>query len=323
MPPKRTSFKRKASSPETDEEGSQTKKTRVEKETEATENAQPTNKVLPVHIKFPPRMTDTLRLATWNICGLAACQKKGFRHYVKAEDPDILVLTELKMSATPVDPELKAQFPYSYWSFSEKKAYSGTAILSKVKPLSVTMELPGHPNPASIKGRLITLEFSNCYLIGSYVINAGTELKTLDAKKEWNVHFEKYIRDLDQRKPVIWTGDLNVAPTEMDLTNAKKNWNKTAGYTEAETSAFKNILDPKEKNTAKFVDIWRKIHPRDKHYTYFSYRFNCRTKGIGWRLDMFVLSKRLEERVKMCEIRSEIYGASDHCPVVMELTGEL
>jgi len=127
----------------------------------------------------------------------------------------------------------------------------------------------------------------------------------LDAKKEWSVHFESYIRDLDKRKPVIWTGDLNVAPTELgmaftcvtsttrfifvilDLTNAKKNWNKTPGYTEAETTAFKAVLDPPQASDAgKFVDIWRRLHPTEKHFTYFSYRFDCRTKGIGWRLDM-------------------------------------
>ncbi|PFH54216.1 hypothetical protein AMATHDRAFT_53084 [Amanita thiersii Skay4041] len=287
------------------------------------ENTQPTNKVLPVHIKFPQRSPGAVRIATWNICGLAASQKKGFRYYVEAEDPDILVLTETKVNDSPVDPALKQRFPYTYWSCSNKKSYGGTAILSKIKPLFCTTELPGHPDPASIKGRLITLEFPNYYLIGTYVVNAGSELKTLDAKKEWNIHFEKYIRYLNKEKPVIWTGDLNVAPTEMDLTNAKKNWNKTAGYTEAETSAFNSILSPQEKDEPRLVDIWRKLHPLERHYTYFSYRFNCRGKGIGWRIDMFVVSEQLVERVKMCEIRSEIYGASDHCPVVMEIEAEL
>jgi len=116
-----------------------------------------------------------------------------------------------------------------------------------------------------------------------------------------------------------------VAPTELDLANPKTNWNKTAGYTEAETTAFKNILDPPAStpDANKFVDVWRRLHPTDKQYTYFSYRFNCRLKGIGWRLDMFVLSERITDRVKMCEIRSEIYGASDHCPLVMEIEGSL
>ncbi|KAF9025816.1 hypothetical protein BDZ89DRAFT_953468 [Hymenopellis radicata] len=219
----------------------------------------------------------------------------------------------------------KDRFPHCYWAISATKTYSGTAILSKHEPTSVDRTLPGHPDPSLVKGRIVTLEFPSCYLVATYVPNAGTGLKTLDVKKEWNVHFTRYIRDLDKKKPVIWTGDLNVAPTEIDLANPKANWNKTPGYTEAETTAFKEILNPPEEADAehKFVDVWRKLHPDDKHYTYWSYRFNCRYKGIGWRLDFFVLSERLVERVKMCEIRSEIWGASDHCPLVMEIDGQL
>ncbi|KAJ7775072.1 Endonuclease/exonuclease/phosphatase [Mycena metata] len=325
MPAKRaSSSKRKAS--DSDDEGATTpKKAKTTGKAEAPANTQPTNKVLPVTIVFPERTPGTLRLATWNVCGLAASQKKGFKYYVEAEDPDILVLTETKVNNEPMDLALKARFPHCHWSISDKKTYSGTAILSKHKPLSVTTTLPGHPDPTLVKGRIVTCEFENCFVIGTYVVNAGTDLKTLDQKKEWNIHFETYIRDLDKRKPVIWTGDLNVAPTELDLANPKPNWNKTPGYTEAETTAYKNILDPPESvpDAKKFVDIWRRLHPTDKQYTYFSYRFNCRLKGIGWRLDMFVLSERIADRVKMCEIRSEIYGASDHCPLVMEIEGAL
>ncbi|CDO68300.1 hypothetical protein BN946_scf184799.g27 [Trametes cinnabarina] len=322
---------------------------------------QPTNKVLPVHIEFAPKAEGAIRIATWNICGLAAASKK--------------------VNNDPVDPALTSRFPYRYWSISDKKTYSGTAVLSKIEPLSVDYTLPGHPDPASVKGRIVTLGFASCYLVGTYVVNAGTGLKTLDAKKEWNKHFEVYIRELDKKKPVIWAGDLNVAPTELDLANPKTNWNKTPGYTEAETSAYARILNTsgEEPDAPKFVDVWRQRHPSLRHYTYFSYRFNCREKGIGWRLDMcesppsllvvyrrevrggrvadththtryltlsvnpgamlncqttatvdrnpliraVVVSERLTERVKMCEIRSEIYGASDHCPVVMELEGPL
>jgi len=324
MSPKRAnSSKRKAEgSGDEAESSSQLQSKKAKLSSSSSDNTQPTNKVLPVNITFPPRIPGTLRLATWNVCGLAASQKKGFKHYVEAEDPDVLILTETKVNNEPVDPALKERFPYAYWTISGVKGYSGMAILSKRKPLSITKTLPGHPDPSITKGRIITLEFDTCYVIGTYVVNAGMGLKTLEAKKEWNAHFEAYIRDLDKKKPVIWVGDMNVAPTEMDLANAKKNWNKTPGYTEAETVAFKNILDPPSKNQ-KFVDIWRRLHPTDRHYTYFSYRFNCRMKGIGWRLDMFVLSERIVERVKMCEIRSEIYGASDHCPVVMEFEGTL
>ncbi|KAF7338134.1 DNA-(apurinic or apyrimidinic site) lyase [Mycena venus] len=328
LPKRANSTKRKAL--DTGDEAAETTKTaKTTKKAKVAEeriNTQPTNKVLPVNIVFPDRIPGTLRLATWNICGLAASQKKGFKYYIEAEDPDILVLTETKVNNEPLDLALKARFPHWCWSVSDKKGYSGTAILSKHKPLSVTTTLPGHPDPTLVKGRIVTLEFENSFVVGTYTVNAGADLKvTLDQKKEWNTHFEAYIRDLDKRKPVIWTGDLNVAPTELDLANPKTNWNKTAGYTEAETTAFKNILDPPESspNANKFVDVWRRLHPTDKQYTYFSYRFNCREKGIGWRLDMFVLSERIADRVKMCEIRSEIYGASDHCPLVMEIEGAL
>ncbi|KAN0116643.1 Endonuclease/exonuclease/phosphatase [Russula decolorans] len=330
MPPKRavSSGKRKADSAPDGEKSvgsEQAKKAKVAapdsaEQTGLAPNGQPTNKVLPVKISFPPRADGATRIASWNICGLAASQKKGFKYYVEAEDPDILILTETKVNNEPVDPALTSRFPYRYWSISEKKTYSGTAILSKHKPLSVDKTLPGHPDPSSVKGRIVTLEFENYYVIGTYVVNAGQDLKTLDAKKAWNHHFEAYIRDLDKKKPVIWTGDLNVAPTAIDLGNPKTNWNKTAGYTEAETTAFAKILNSSgDDDAGKFVDVWRNLHPDDRHYTYFSFRFNCRAKGIGWRLDMFVLSDRIVDRVKMCEIRSEIYGASDHCPIVLEV----
>ncbi|KAF9469198.1 Endonuclease/exonuclease/phosphatase [Collybia nuda] len=326
MPPKRaTSSKRKSNVSDDETQPSQppVKKTRTSApHSIENSNVQPTNTVVPAHIEFPVKSPGTLRLSTWNVCGLAASQKKGFKYYIEAEDPDILVLTETKVNNEPVDPVIKERFPHSYWTISDKKTYSGTAILSKYKPLSVSKTLPGHPDPSLVKGRIITLEFESCYLIGTYVVNAGTGLKTLDSKKEWNIHFESYIRELDKKKPIVWTGDLNVAPTAIDLANPKTNWNKTPGYTEAETTAFKNILNPPD-GGPKFIDIWRQLHPNDKHYTYFSYRFNCRLKGLGWRLDMFVLSERLINRVKMCEIRSEIYGASDHCPLTMEIEGDL
>ncbi|VDB82725.1 unnamed protein product [Peniophora sp. CBMAI 1063] len=327
MPPKRTASKRKAESTSDDESEPKksTKKTKVAAPAPAVEgslapNGQPTNKVLPVNITFSPRVDGTVRISTWNICGLAAASKKGFKYYIEAEDPDIIVLTETKVNDEPVDPVLVSRFPHRYWSISTQKTYSGTAVLSKREPKSVTRILPGHPDPDSTKGRIVTLEFEDYYLIGTYVPNAGEKLKNLDARATWNRHFEGYIRDLDSRKPVIWTGDLNVAPTEIDLSNPKKNWNKTPGYTEEETSSFARILNPPgdAKNAGKFVDMWRARHPDERHYTYFSYRFNCRVKGIGWRLDTFVLSERIADNVKMIEIRSDIYGASDHCPVTME-----
>ncbi|KIM62160.1 hypothetical protein SCLCIDRAFT_1215510 [Scleroderma citrinum Foug A] len=330
MPPKR-----KAATTETlsdIEESSQSqsvaKKTKAANQsldTAVAANGQPTNKVLPAHISFPPCTEGSVRLATWNICGLAATQKKGFKYYIEAEDPDILVLNETKVNSAPQDGILDSRFNHRKWAISGKKSYAGTALLSKHKPITISTDLPGHPNPDIVKGRLVTFEFEGCYVVATYVTNAGQGLKTLAEKNTWNQHFTAYIRELDQKKPVIWMGDLNVAPTAKDLANPKSNWNKTAGYTKDETEAFERILNPpeSEQDTGKFVDVWRNMHPDDQHYTYFSYRFNCRSKGLGWRLDMFVVSERIVEKVKMCEIRSEIYGASDHVPVVMEIEREL
>ncbi|KZT37967.1 hypothetical protein SISSUDRAFT_1062351 [Sistotremastrum suecicum HHB10207 ss-3] len=298
-------------------------------------NAQPTNVVLPVNIVIPPKAESKVegenvtRIVTWNVCGLAASQKKGFKHYIESEDPDILILTETKVNNIPVDPVLTSRFPHRYWNISEQKGYAGTAIFSKIEPKNVSYALPSHPTPNEVvKGRLVTMEFENLWLVGTYVPNAGDKLKNLSTKEEWNVHFEKYLRELDATKPVIWTGDLNVAPTELDLANPKRNWNKTPGYTESETSAFKRILNPETSEAdgpqpGKLVDVWRQRNPDLRHYTYFSYRFKCREKGLGWRLDMFVVSERLVEKVLECEIRSEIWGASDHCPVMLELQGSL
>ncbi|KAL5511119.1 hypothetical protein ACEPAH_4334 [Sanghuangporus vaninii] len=347
MAPKRTasSTKRKASSSESGDEDTQVpaKKGKTSTKTNKASanggtaetregfapNGQPNNKVLPVHIEFPKKHPGSLRIATWNVSGLAAAMKKGFKFYVEAEDADLLVLNETKMNDEPQIPVLNERYPYRYWSIASKKGYSGTAVLSKLEPSSVTKTLPGHPDANAVKGRILTLEFERFYLIATYVTNAGQGLKTLPEKEEWNKYFTKYIRELDEKKPVIWTGDLNVAPTEKDLTHAKKNWNKSAGYTESETKAFARILDPSTEETddaedkrskPKFIDIWRDLHPEDLHYTYFGYRFDCRSKGIGWRLDHFVISERLRENVKLCEIRSEIYGASDHCPIALEIS---
>ncbi|KAF9052903.1 Endonuclease/exonuclease/phosphatase [Panaeolus papilionaceus] len=281
---------------------------------------QPTNKALPDVIAFPPKQDGTIRIACWNVSGLAASEKKGFQRYVDAEDADILIVTETKVNEKPRKPALQKLYPYEYWSIAAKKGYAGTSILSKIPPLSVEESIPDYPDAEEVKGRIITLEYEKFYVVGTYVVNAGLNLKTLDLRKVWNTHFNTYLRALDKKKPVIWGGDLNVAPTAMDLAHPKPNWNKTAGYTEVETTAFKNLLQPPEGvDGGKFIDIWRSLHPEDRQFTYFSYRFNCREKSLGWRVDMFVVSERLAEQIKKCEIRDEIYGASDHLPVVLEI----
>ncbi|KAG8741072.1 hypothetical protein FRC12_015803 [Ceratobasidium sp. 428] len=397
MPPKR------AGSPAGDTENRPSVKRSKSSATSGTTSAYPwINKGIPESVSFPPA-GDKIRISAWNVCGLTACWKKGFSKYIAAEDADILVLTETKVSEKPADPLLSKKYPHQYWSMAGKKGYAGTAVLSKHKPLSTsfTLDCDSSLKPAldkeDVKGRLVTLEFENCWVIGTYVPNAGDGLKNMDRKVAWQVAFEAHLRKLDAIKPVIWTGDLNVAPTAKDLRNDKSNWNKTAGYTQQETSAFARILagpktvptlkaeaaavikecietpnevethtatavtdsaivsinDTKDTETVTengslaesvtvaavvttetttstlqagpgpMIDTWRKLHPKDEHYSYFSYRFGARQKGMGWRIDHFVLSERLFPHVASCEIRNEIWGASDHCPIVMDIQGPL
>lgn len=363
-----------------------------------------TNKGIPDSVSFPPAGDNNIRISAWNVAGLNACWKKGFAKYVEAEDADILILTETKVSDRPADPLLTKKYRHQYWSQAAQKGYAGTAILSKYKPLSVSYTLdhslsavPGAPklNEDDVKGRLVTLEFEKYWVVGTYVPNAGEALKNMDRKEAWHSVFEAHLRKLDATKPVIWGGDLNVAPTAKDLRNDLSNWNKTAGYTEQETSAFARVLagpeatsatiaaalttvkkDATEKATethtttvvaskagvevrdvetkqlptpedsqdkdvtvesvattvatttlssgaGPMIDVWRKLHPEDEHYSYFSYRFGARQKGMGWRIDHYVVSERLFPDVVACEIRNEIYGASDHCPIIMDIKGSL
>ncbi|KAF8511944.1 Endonuclease/exonuclease/phosphatase [Hysterangium stoloniferum] len=336
MPPKRSasSSKRKAS-PEVSEISDTESLKPVKKKTKRAkkdnvDNGQPTNLVIPVSISFPPKTDGVLRMSSWNVSGLMASMKKGFETYVKAEDADILVLTETKVNDKP-NSFFPSMYPYQYWSISSTKGYAGTTVLCKQEPMSVKLDFPMHKdNTEAAKGRLIVLEYPNTWIIGTYVPNAGQNLKNIDYKATWNDAFAGYIHELSKSKPVIWMGDINCAPTSIDLSNSKANWNKTPGHTQVEVDGFKKILNSAstdsnetESSKAKLVDVWRHLHPELGHYTYFSYRFRCREKQIGWRLDMFIASEALLPRIKMCEIRSEIYGASDHCPVVLEIEGPL
>ncbi|MBW0512252.1 hypothetical protein O181_051967 [Austropuccinia psidii MF-1] len=282
----------------------------------------PTNRTFPEKLQFPPKADKSLRISTWNVCGVNACEKKGLKTYLTAEDPDIMIMSETKTQAEPDIMHIKHQYKYRYWGGDPIKGYAGVAILSKHKPLDVVYGLPTATDPASTAGRMIMLEFSTFYLIGTYTPNAGDQLKYMDRKKEWNVSFEKYLRELDSKKPVIWGGDINCALTEKDIRNAATNWNKSAGYTQVECDGLNSQLNPsKDSGHQKLVDVWRHLHPElEGHYTYYSYRFGAREKGIGWRIDSFIISERVVENTQGCEIRHECYGASDHVPVVLEIT---
>ncbi|KAF8480593.1 Endonuclease/exonuclease/phosphatase [Gautieria morchelliformis] len=306
------------------------KKARTTKKKEPVLNGQPTNTVIPVSVSFPAKSDGSLRLSAWNVSGLNASLKKSFNSYVEAENADILVLTETKVNEQP-NSFLQSQYPHQYWSISSTKGYAGTAVLTKIEPLGVKWDLPGHDQAEeAAKGRLVVLEYPSTWVVATYVPNAGQQLKKLDYKAAWNEAFAKYIHELNTKKPVIWMGDINCAPTPQDLANHKTNWNKTPGHTQIETDGFNKILNVSSSQTVpdlvakdNLIDVWRHLHPELQHYTYFSYKFKCREKTLGWRLDMFLISRRIISRIKFCEIRSEIYGASDHCPIVLEIEGDL
>ncbi|GAA6020084.1 hypothetical protein JCM11491_006389 [Sporobolomyces phaffii] len=307
--------------------------------------------VTPIHpdlahnVAFPdplgpfPRPTEpgTVRIASWNVAGLKACEKKGFSKYVEAEDADILCLNETKCDSLAL-PSLDDRYPYRYWGVHHKKGQAGVAVFSKLAPVAVVKGLPTTEPDApqrESEGRIITLEFDHTYLVATYVPNAGQGLKTLPEKEAWNRAFETYLHDLDRRKPVVWIGDVNVVPTELDIRNWKTNHNKSAGVTDSEIGAFhRQLAGPpagnsdedgaKEDKGRKFVDVWRERNAGVVgHYTYFSYKFQCRVKGIGWRIDLAVCSERVMDKVSECEIRQTIYGASDHVPITLDFQGPL
>ncbi|GAA5830345.1 hypothetical protein JCM11251_001317 [Rhodosporidiobolus azoricus] len=295
---------------------------------------EPLDPSLPTNLTIPDPLSPferpgegRIRISSWNVAGLRACEKKGFSRYVEAEDADILVVTETKTPEIKV-PSLDSRYEHRFWGNHNKKGQAGTAIFSKIKPLDVTYGMHdenGEVPREDSEGRCVTLEFEKTFVVGTYVPNAGAGLKTLEQKKAWNRVFERYLRELTAKKPVIWCGDQNVVATEKDIRNWKTNYNKSAGCTDDEINGFNSQLNPSEDSGhEKLVDVWRQLNPdKEGHYTYQSYKFQCRSKGIGWRLDYFVVSERLMPKVKACEMRHEIWGASDHLPLVLDIEGPL
>ncbi len=249
-----------------------------------------------------------MKITSWNVNGIRAIIKKGFLESVQNINPDILCLQETKAQVDEVKNALQdLENTYQiYINAAQKKGYSGTALLTKPEPLQVTygLNMPEHDQ----EGRLITAEYPNYFLVNVYTPNAGQGLKRLDYKEQWNQDFQAYVTHLDQQKPVIICGDLNVAHQPIDLKNPKSNYNKTAGYTEVEIQGFKSLLE------AGFVDTFRYLYPEKIAYTYWSYRFNARARNAGWRIDYFLVSKRIIDKVQDVIIHDEIMG-SDHCPV--------
>lgn len=245
-----------------------------------------------------------MKLISWNVNGIRACIGKGFMDFFNQIDADIFCIQESKIS--PNQLQLNLDNYYQYFNFAEKKGYSGTAIFTKIKPLNCTygMAIPDHDK----EGRIITLEFSDFYLVNVYTPNSKRELERLDYRMEWEDAFLAYVKSLDLQKPVILCGDLNVAHQEIDLKNPKTN-RRNAGFTNEERAKFSQLLE------SGFIDTYRNFYPeKEGAYTWWSYRFSARTKNAGWRIDYFCISERFKDQLISADIHAPIMG-SDHCPV--------
>lgn len=249
-----------------------------------------------------------MKLISWNVNGLRACCDKGFREAFQTLDADFFCLQETKMQEGQLD--LSFEGYTSYWNYAEKKGYSGTAIFTRLKPLNVTygLGIDVHDH----EGRVITLEMDNFYLVTVYTPNSQDELKRLDYRMTWEDDFRNYLLELDKKKPVLVCGDLNVAHKEIDLKNPKTN-RMNAGFTDQEREKFQILLD------AGFIDTFRYFYPEQTGiYSWWSYRFKAREKNAGWRIDYFLASRRLADKLESAKIHTEIFG-SDHCPVEVTL----
>ena len=248
-----------------------------------------------------------MKFISWNVNGLRACVQKGFLEYFNSTDADSFCIQESKLQEGQIALDLPGY--HQYWNCAEKKGYSGTAIFTRHEPISVSygLNIPEHDT----EGRVITLEYGNFYLVTCYTPNSQNELARLSYRMQWEDAFRSYLIELDQKKPVILCGDLNVAHEEIDLKNPKTN-HKNAGFSDEERNKMTELLD------AGFTDTFRYFYPDAENiYSWWSYRFKAREKNAGWRIDYFITSKRLDTQLKDAAIHTDIFG-SDHCPI--ELT---
>jgi exodeoxyribonuclease-3 len=251
-----------------------------------------------------------MNFISWNVNGLRACQGKGFSNIFRELNADFFCLQETKMQQGQLD--LHFDGYESYWNYADKKGYSGTAIFTRHKPLSVSygIGIDEHDH----EGRVITLEMDSFVLVNVYTPNSQDGLRRLDYRMQWEDDFQHYLAALDARKPVIVCGDMNVAHEEIDLKNPKSN-RRNAGFTDEERQKFSQLLQ------RGFIDTFRTLHPEDVTYSWWSYRFKAREKNAGWRIDYFVTSERLRPRIAEAKIHTQILG-SDHCPVELVLKDE-
>ncbi|KAL6729727.1 hypothetical protein Aduo_000756 [Ancylostoma duodenale] len=252
------------------------------------------------------------KILSWNVAGLRALAKKEGHKSILSKSADILFFSEIKCNEWPVDLESDFKAYHKTLAISQEKkgGYAGVALLSKIKPLKVWKGIGDSTFDG--EGRLIIAEFTRFYFIGAYVPNSGRGLVNLEKRGKWEELFLEKIKELDEQKPIIYAGDLNVAHNEIDLANPESNRNKTAGFTDQERGWFTRLLE------AGFKDTYRELHGDEQEYTFWSYMGNARSKNVGWRLDYYVVSNRVFDKVKSSEILTEIMG-SDHAPVVLEI----
>tara|TARA_R110002096_G_scaffold85802_20_gene197907 strand:+ start:2346 stop:3104 length:759 start_codon:yes stop_codon:yes gene_type:complete len=251
-----------------------------------------------------------MKLISWNVNGIRAVLKKNFLEFLDEHQPDVLLLQEVKAERDQVEQDFEGSGWHVSWNHAVKKGYSGVAALSREKPISVSAGIGVEEHDQ--EGRVLTLEFEDFYVVGVYTPNSQNELRRLPYRMDWNAAFLDHVKGLEKSKPVIFTGDLNVAHQEIDLARPKAN-RKSAGFSDEERAGFDDIL------AAGFVDTFRHFHPDEPdHYSWWSYRGGARAKNVGWRLDYFCVSAGLMDRVNSSIILPEVLG-SDHCPVQLEI----
>ena len=251
-----------------------------------------------------------MKLVSWNVNGLRACLGKGFLDFCAASGADVICLQETKMRPEQADFDLPGY--HRYWNSADKAGYSGTAVFTKAEPLSVTYDFGADIHRH--EGRIITAEYPGFYLVCCYTPNSQDQLKRLDYRMQWEDDLRAYLLELVEKKPVVYCGDLNVAHEEIDIKNPKTN-RRNAGFTDEERGKMTELL------AAGFVDTFRALYPdRTGAYSWWSYRFNARKNNAGWRIDYFIVSERLRDKIRSADILSDVTG-SDHCPVVLELDG--
>lgn len=253
-----------------------------------------------------------MKLVSWNVNGVRAAMKKDFVNSLSIMDCDVLCLQETKAQDEQVLEALAELNGYHIFTNSAvKKGYSGTCIITRVKPINVTKDLGIEEHDQ--EGRVLCAEFDDYYLVTVYTPNSGSDLKRLSYRGEWDADFLNYVNELETRKPVVICGDLNAAHKDIDLARPKPNYNKSAGYTQQEIDGINNLV------AAGFVDSYRHLHPETTKYSWWSYRAGARERNVGWRIDYFLVSHKLQPHIEEADIYNDIHG-SDHCPVMVKLT---